>query len=138
MKTIVLVFTMLVLSFNLCFSQSKEEESKEKVNKQSVLIFKNTVYDYGTINKGDDGTAIFQFKNITKDNVQLTNVKASCGCTDTDWSREPIKKKKTGEIKVKYDTNIVGKFHKIIYVYIDKLENPLKLEIKGEVINPTI
>ncbi len=124
MKTPALIFAIIIFSCSLCFSQAKENEEKEKVNKQSLLIFKNNVYDYGTINKGDDGTAIFKFKNISKQDIQLTNVKTSCGCTGADWPREVIKKKKDGEIIVKYDTNIVGKFHKVIYVFVDKLENP--------------
>lgn len=125
----------MVLSFyNLCFSQNEEQKDVEKVNKQSTIIFKNTVYDYGTINQGSDGIAEFEFKNMSKDNVNITNVRTSCGCAGADWPRETIKKKKNGKITVTYDTKIIGKFHKVVYVYIDKLEKPVKLEIKGEVV----
>jgi hypothetical protein len=133
MKTTISIALFLVLS-TASFSQNDKTEEAIKPEKQSVLLFKTLVYDFGTVEYGSEATSIFVFKNISKGPVTLTNVKPSCGCTTSDWPREPIARKKKGVIKLNYDTKRVGKFQKTAFVYTDKSENPIQLEIKGEVL----
>lgn len=128
------LFILLAFFYFSNISYSQVDESSNKVNKQAVLIFKSTVFDYGVMNEGDEGIATFEFKNISKADVIITNVKTSCGCTDAEWPEGVIKKNKKGTIKIKYDTTEIGKFHNSVFVHIDKLENPIKLEVKGEVL----
>ena len=49
---------------------------------------------------------------------------------------EPVAKKKKGTIKVKYDSNRIGKFTKTIKVFIEGNENPIQLEIRGTIVSP--
>lgn len=114
--------------------QSKNET--ENVEKRSSIMFDKLVHDFGALEKGGDASCVFTFKNMTKKPVTLTNVKTSCGCTAADWPKEPIAKKKKGSIKVKYDSNRIGKFTKTIKVYIEGEENPIQLEIKGTIVSP--
>lgn len=111
-------------------------QKEETVQKQTSILFDKTVCDFGTINKGDDATCVFTFKNVSKQPVALSNVKTSCGCTVADWPKEPIAKKKKGEIKVKYDSNRIGSFHKTVKVFLTGSETPIQLEIKGTVLAP--
>ncbi len=132
MKTSVLIIVAL-LTFSYVNAQKPESKEPAKTEKQGVILFKNTVYDFGTIEYGSEAVAVFVFKNMTKQPVKLTNVKTSCGCTGAEWPREEIAKKKKNKITVTYDSKRVGKFQKTIYVYVDGQDNPVQLEIKGEV-----
>lgn len=116
--------------------EKKDKEQTENVEKRSSILFDKLVHDFGTMEKGGDASCVFTFKNVTKKPVTLTNVKTSCGCTAADWPKEPIAKKKKGSIKVKYDSNRIGKFTKTIRVYIDGNENPIQLEIRGTIVSP--
>lgn len=132
MKTTLFLATILLFSTAL-FAQEKKNEEPKQTEKPTVILFKSTVYDFGAIEYGSDAKAVFEFKNVTKKPVKLTNVKTSCGCTAADWPKEEIAKKKKQKITVTYDSRRVGNFNKTIYVYIEGQENPIQLEIKGEV-----
>lgn len=98
----------------------------------AIIIFDKTTHDYGTILKGADGTATFTFKNNGNMPLILSNVKSSCGCTTPYWTKEPVAPGKTGEIKVKYDTNRMGNFQKSIT--ISSNAKTTVLTIKGVVV----
>ena len=134
-----------MLFAGIAFSQEKvvkkvsttpTETNDEKVEKRSSIVFDKLVHDFGAMEKGGDASCVFTFKNVSKKPVTLTNVKTYCGCTAADWPKEPVAKKKKGTIKVKYDSNRIGKFTKTIKVYVDGEENPIQLEIKGTIISP--
>lgn len=147
MKRIFFIVTIMLFA-GIAFSQekatktatvapAKTTESQEgNVEKRSSIVFDKLVHDFGAMEKGGDASCVFTFKNVSKKPVTLTNVKTSCGCTAADWPKEPIAKKKKGSIKVKYDSNRVGKFTKTIKVFIDGSDTPIQLEIKGTIIAP--
>ena len=97
------------------------------------IVFNNTVYDFGTLNKGENADCIFYFTNSNQSPLVIVNVKASCGCTSPTWTKEPVAPGKTGQIKVKYNTNITGIFTKTVTVYTNLDKNPVLLTIRGEV-----
>lgn len=133
MKNTVLI-TILILITSIAFAQTNLNKDPEQTSKSISIVFKSQVYDFGTIEYKEEATGEFIFKNVSKKPVILTNVRASCGCTGTDWPREEIKRRKKESIFVTYDTKRVGKFHKNVYVYVDGNKNPIQLEIKGEVL----
>lgn len=103
---------------------------------QDSIIFDKLEHDYGTIEKGGDGNAIFTFTNKGQKPLVLSNVHASCGCTVPQWPREPIAPGQQGEIKVKYNTNLVGTFSKTITVNSSAANSMVRLRIKGQVMEP--
>lgn len=110
-----------------------------QVNAQSadstlVIKFVSTIHDYGTIEKGSDGSCNFVFTNTGQTPLVLSNVRASCGCTVPTWPREPILPGKEGSIKVVYNTNLVGNFNKSISVSSNAKNKEVVLNIKGNVI----
>jgi len=142
MKRILFIVAIMMIA-GVAFSQEnvvkpakQGKNETEKVEKRSSILFDKLVHDFGTMEKGGDASCVFTFKNVTKKPVTLTNVKTSCGCTAADWPKEPIAKKKKGSIKVKYDSNRIGKFTKTIKVFIEGEENPIQLEIKGTIVSP--
>ncbi len=99
-----------------------------------TIKFEKLIYDYGTITEGGNGTCEYVFSNTGNTPLILNNVTASCGCTVPEWTHEPVQPGKTGIIKIKYNTNIVGTFVKTVIVISNAKNSPVILTIKGNVI----
>lgn len=101
-----------------------------------TISFDKTTFDYGTVKSGSDGQRIFTVKNTGDKPLIISKVQASCGCTTPVWSQDPIMPGKTTQLKVGYDTKIVGPFTKIIEVYSNDPGNSRAvINIKGTVEN---
>ena len=101
-----------------------------------TISFDKTTFDYGTVKHGSDGHRMFVVKNTGDKPLIISKVQASCGCTTPEWSQDPIMPGKTAQIKVGYNTTIVGPFTKIIEVYSNDPENSRSvINIKGTVEN---
>ncbi|APY09970.1 hypothetical protein BWZ22_01340 [Seonamhaeicola sp. S2-3] len=103
--------------------------------KQAEIKFKTETIDYGTIEKGSDGVRVFEFTNTGNAPLIISNVKSSCGCTIPSKPKDPIMPGKTGEIKVKYDTNRVSPIRKTITVISNAKTPTVALKIKGLVVD---
>ncbi len=66
----------------------------------------------------------------------INDVKTSCGCTVPEWSKEPIRPGRKGQITIKYDADFPGVFHKTVEVFYNGVDSPYMLGIKGEVEYP--
>lgn len=105
-------------------------------NKVAKIEFKTDVIDYGTIEKGADGVRVFEFTNTGNAPLIISRVSSTCGCTIPKKPEAPILPGDTGEIQVKYNTQLVNPIRKTITV-ISNAETPtVALKIKGEVIDP--
>ena len=100
------------------------KELSEKITNDNI---------YGLIDHNSDGNREFVFTNNGDAPLLIKSVKASCGCTVPQYPKEEIAAGKSGEIKVKYATNRVGKFTKTITVATNADKKPIILTIKGEV-----
>lgn len=99
-----------------------------------TISFDKTTFDYGTVKNGSDGHRMFVVKNTGDKPLIISKVQASCGCTTPEWSQDPIMPGKTAQIKVGYNTTIVGPFTKIIEVYSnDPVNSRSVINIKGTV-----
>ncbi len=131
MKRIFAIFSAVAFIVLTGCSQTPQPAAAQKV--ENMLAFENTTHDYGNIPQGGDGTYEFVFKNTGAKPVILTNVRSSCGCTIPEWPREPIASGQEARIKVRYNTQIAGRFSKKISVYADSISTPIVLSIKGNV-----
>lgn len=101
-----------------------------------TMTFEKRSHDFGKI-KELDGLAsyVFQFKNTGDEPLVINRVQASCGCTATSWSREPVLPGQTGTITANYNPlHRPGTFMKSIAVYSNASKQALMLTIKGDVI----
>ncbi|AZI33280.1 DUF1573 domain-containing protein [Kaistella carnis] len=99
-----------------------------------TISFDKTTFDYGTVKVGADGHRFFTVKNTGDKPLIISKVQAACGCTTPEWSQEPIMPGKTAQLKVGYNTTLVGPFTKIIEVYSNDPENSRSvINIKGNV-----
>ena len=105
----------------------------------AVITFDNLVHDYGTVQKGADGSCEFKFKNTGKEPLILADVKTSCGCTIPSWSKEPILPGKTGIIKVNYTKmGNPGTISRQITVTSNAKNSTVVLSIKGTVVENAV
>ncbi len=126
--------TLLVFCIaGFSFLSAQDQDNNENGDKPTIE-FEKKVHNYGTIDYNGDGNCIFVFENKGDVPLTLKNVRSSCGCTTPKWPREPIAPGKTNEIKVKYNTRIVGNFTKSIVVYSNAANSPVRLTIKGKVV----
>ena len=118
----------IVMALILFVGVSVQAQSTAKME------FKSEVIDYGEIQKGSDGIRIFEFTNTGDAPLLITRVSSSCGCTFPNKPEKPVQPWETGEIQVKYDTNIVGPIRKTITVYSNADVPAKSLKIKGKVL----
>jgi hypothetical protein len=124
---------ILISFFLLTFVAINLSAQNGQPAKADSLIFNKLIHDYGTMVQGDDGTCEFSFTNRGAVPVILNNVQASCGCTVPEWTREPVLSGQKGTIKVKYNTQIVGSFAKVVTVFSNAANSNVMLTIKGTV-----
>lgn len=100
-----------------------------------LLIVGNNNKDFDVIKKGYLTEHYFVFTNSGEQDLVIYNVETTCGCTAPIWNEGPIKKNEKDSIKVSYDSSIIGKFDKPIFIYSNSEEKQITLRIKGEIIN---
>ncbi len=124
MKTIVSFLIVVLGGFSVITAQNAPK-----------FQFETEVIDYGEIAKGSDGVRVFQFTNIGNAPLIIENVYASCGCTVPSWTQSPVPPGETGEIEVKYDTDIVGPIRRTISINSNADEPTKAVKIKGKVLD---
>jgi hypothetical protein len=131
MKRFLTIISVALLATLMSCSQSKESKDKKKA---AEISFVEAEHDFGNIEQASEATYTFVFKNTGKGDLLISNVQTSCGCTIPDWTREPVEKKRSGAVKVHYNTSVAGSFHKTITVYSNAINSPVTLKIKGTVV----
>jgi hypothetical protein len=96
--------------------------------------WQETNYNFGDIKKGVPVTHDFTFVNTTSETIVISNVKASCGCTATNYTKTPIKPGETGFVSAKFNAAATGPFSKTVRVNFNEGEKPVTLVIKGKVV----
>lgn len=109
--------------------------SEKQKKKAAHIEFETESYDFGTVKSGDKVEYSFKFTNIGKSTLKILKTKASCGCTATNPSETELKKKKSAEIKIVFNTSgRKGKQHKTVTVITNDPNKPVVvLHIQGEV-----
>ena len=130
MRRNILLAILAVICLGSCINQNEEMAKKSG----QEIFFTETTHDYGEIAIDSDGLYKFAFKNLNDEDIVVNKVRSTCGCTIPSWDKNPIGPGMTGEIQVKYNTALAGSFMKTIYVYSSASNSPVKLVIKGKVI----
>jgi len=124
MKRLLLVCAV-ILGFAFTASAQDSEKAEFKFNEEK--------HDFGKIPQGTPVTTVFEFTNIGKEPLILTEVKPTCGCTIADYTKTPVKSGEKGTIKITYNAQAVSPFNKTIVV-TSNAKTPTKyLNIVGEV-----
>lgn len=97
------------------------------------LVIDKTVHNFGDIML-DSGPVSCEFTITNKGTrpAVIYNVISSCGCTDVQWTRQPLKPGESGKVSATY-SNDEGPypFDKNITVYLSEVKKPLILKLRG-------
>jgi hypothetical protein len=94
-------------------------------------------YDFGKIKQGVPVTYVFKFTNTGEVPLIISTVQASCGCTVTEYTKQPIDAGQQGFVKATYNAANPGQFTKTVTVNANTEDGIAKLTIKGEVVTQT-
>lgn len=101
-------------------------------NALTEIFFESKKFDFGETTAGEIVCHVFKFKNVGKSPLLISNVYTSCGCTQPEWTKEPVQPDSTSEIIAKFDTkNREGKQFKLIFVKANCLPRETELVLTG-------
>ncbi len=108
-----------VLFFSLLFISAAyaQEDAKVEVTDGPKIVFAEDTHDFGDIEQGTKVSYVFNFENSGTQPLILSNVLTTCGCTATDWPRDPVAPGDGGKIEVSFNSaGKMGKQNKVITV----------------------
>jgi len=101
----------------------------------STVSFEEENHNFGKITEGTVAEHVFKFKNTGENPLVIKNVKPSCGCTASEWTKEPVAPGGDGFIKIGFDSNgKIGNQNKSVTVELNINERVKTLTFQGEVV----
>jgi len=133
-KTVILITACLiaVVAFSQVFTASIAKPSAPK----PIATFKwiATSFDFGKVKKDVPVAHEFTFTNTGSEPLVITSVHTTCGCTVTEFSKDPIPVGGEGFVKATYSAATIGIFTKPITIKANTGEDVVMLSIRGEVV----
>jgi hypothetical protein len=109
--------TFVTLIFGVFVVFCAVAQENQEVVPGPALTFEEVSFDFGDIHQGDKVEHVFNFENTGDGPLVITNVQTTCGCTATDWPREPIAPGETASITVNFNSaGKMGRQNKIITI----------------------
>ena len=136
MKKTALILTLLsIFAFSNSFSQSGNNGSTGSLSSgnEATVVWDKKTHEFGTLKQGEPQTAIFKMTNKGGKPIIITNAEGSCGCTNIEYPKQPIKPGETISIKAIYDAEELGEFNKTVTLTMNIEESKQILYIKGQV-----
>ena len=96
--------------------------------------WESKTHKFGTVQQNVPAICTFQFVNEGNAPLTINHVKPSCGCTATEWPKEPILPGESGEIKAEYNAKRVGNFTKSLTVKSNAEKPVQRLILRGKVV----
>lgn len=126
--------SVMVLMATAVFAQ----EDEDQVQSGARVVFVEDSFDFGDITQGDRVEHTFEFENSGDQPLILSNVLTTCGCTASDWPREPIAPGDLATIKVTFNSaGKLGVQNKIITIVSNALNNRERIRITTNVMPKT-
>jgi hypothetical protein len=73
-------------------------------NDWAKAMFDSTSHDFGIVARGADVVHKFRVKNLYKEDIQISNVTTSCGCTAPQFDNTPVKTGGETYVTISMDT----------------------------------
>jgi len=117
---------LVMLFFSVILFAQEENSEVEMVNVPGPAItFEETLHEFGDITQGDKVKFVFNFENTGDEILIITNVKVTCGCTATDWPRDPVMPGDQSSITVQFNSaGKKGRQNKVITI-VSNATSPL-------------
>ena len=131
-KRILSALTVMIMISVAASAQTKMNGTATTID--GMVEIDKIVHDFGDVITGSGPlSCTFTVKNISDKPLVIYTVSVSCGCTDAQWTKEPIQKGKTGVISVVYENNDGPyPFDKNLTVYFSGVKKPVILKLRGQ------
>ena len=98
----------------------------------AVFSWEATTHDFGAVKQNTPVTHEFTFTNTGDVPLIISSVQASCGCTVTSFTKDPIEPGGQGFVTATYNAAKAGQFTKTVTV--NSNAEQVILTVKGEVV----
>ena len=99
-----------------------------------VAKFATETIDFGKIKQNVPQKGTFIVTNISNEPLIIEQANPTCGCTISDYTKEPIAPGKTGVINATYNAANVGHFDKHLTVKFAGVDEVKSITFTGDVI----
>ncbi len=127
------------LSISATIEEDFSKLTDEEKAKAPKIEFKETTFNFGTINQGERVDYTFELKNSGKSDLIIHKTKAACGCTIVNPSKKVLKPDESADIKVTF--NSAGKLNRqnksITIITNDPSQPQATLRVTGMVNSPS-
>jgi hypothetical protein len=124
MKKIVLIAAS-IFSVAMAFAQKKVAD---------VAKFNTETIDFGKIKQGVPQKGTFIVTNIGTEPLIIEQANPTCGCTISDYTKEPIAPGKTGFINATYNAASLNHFDKHLTVKFAGIDEVKSISFTGDVV----
>lgn len=117
------------------FNQTFYTETEVEVGAQTKMVFKSTIYNAGTVYKGEVIKAVFEVENTGNHPLVFGEVRPSCSCTVASAPKKPLQPGKKTKIIAEVNTDDLHtkRIHKAVTVMTNTSPNITVLQIKGRI-----
>lgn len=129
-----LILALGLMSFSAIAPVKALISKSVEATAEGTIVWKAETIDVGQIPQGTPKAIVYEFKNTGKTAVVITNVQGSCGCTATDYTKEPVLPGKSAKVTATYNAANKGGFTKTVTVTTSAETTPKILTLKGTVI----
>jgi hypothetical protein len=99
-----------------------------------VAKFTNETIDFGKIKQSIPAKGTFTVTNISNAPLIIEQANPTCGCTISDYTKEPIAPGKTGVINATYNAANAGHFEKHLTVKFAGIDEMKSITFTGDVL----
>lgn len=125
--------TLFVLFLGLgAMAQATVEEQPTSGPK---ITFKESTHEFGNITQGDRVTHTFTYENTGNEPLIISDVRTTCGCTATNWSREPLAPGESATITVNFNsTGKMGIQNKVVTITSNAINATERIKIVANIL----
>ncbi len=125
MKKILLSAAVIILTASV-YAQKKVDD---------IAKFASETIDFGKIKQGIPTKGVFTVTNVSNQPIIIEQANPTCGCTISDYTKEPIAAGKTGVINATFNAANVGHFDKHLTVKFAGIDEVKSITFTGDVLS---
>ncbi|UII23263.1 DUF1573 domain-containing protein [Fulvivirga ligni] len=127
-------FVSFIFGIFVIFSALAQEDSTMETKNGPAMTFQEVKHEFGDIHQGDKVEHVFKFENTGNEPLVISNVQVTCGCTASDWPRDPIAPGQESSMTIKFNSaGKMGTQNKVITI-ISNSEEKYRLTITANVL----
>ena len=108
-KIVVISFVLVAIIASNCVNgtgkNSANSTAKADTLGKSEIIFREYQHNFGKVAEGEKVSCNFTFDNKGTENLIISSVTTTCGCTVSKYDKKPIIPGASGNLEVVFDTS---------------------------------